>query len=291
VADLLERAQALVAVGPYDARPAEIAAVHDAIWPEKAPVCPTLGCRQVLGVAYFSIKRWAEQQGAASDAPLSLSTMQKSNSTARFKSDSTIYTPHGLGVAYSNANLTDKAARDIIKNDPDAKALFSELPGEASEEEQDLSPAQASAEKAVEKAQAAVTDQVHAGFDYAKLASAMLDEVERRSQESTAKFEQQIADATAGHAALTASTGGAAEDATDTTDNSDSNSDTSDSTASNSSTDASSDEKPVRLSRMNKEQLVVTYTAELGQAPADALTNDDLRDAIAEKRASQQDPE
>jgi hypothetical protein len=296
VAELLERAQALVAAGPYDARPAEIAAVHDAIWPEKAPVCPTLGCRQVLGVAYFSIKRWAEQQGAASDAPLSLSTMKKTTSVARFSSDHTIYTPHGIGVAYSNTNLTDNAARYILKNDPDAARLFSELPPEAEEGEgeQSLTPAQQTAEKALEKAEAP-TQQVPAGFDYAKLASAMLDEVERRSAERDAKFQQDMADATQQHE-LKASAGGTDEGEAETelevkTETLDNGVEVTTGQTDGAASDDHNDEKPVRLSRMNKEQLVATYTTELGQAPDEKLTNDELRDAIAEKRASLQDPE
>jgi hypothetical protein len=289
VQELLTRAQQLLAAGPYDARPAEIAAVHDAIWPEKAPVCPTLTCRRVLGVAYFSIQRWAEQQGAAGTTPLTSSIMKKTT-TARFKYDTTIYTPHGLGVAYSNTNLTDKAARDIIKNDPDAAGLFEVLPPEAEEGEgeQQLTASQQATETQVEKAQAAV-QATPAGFDYALLASAMLDEIERRNEERNTKFEQDIAEITSQQPPLTASTSGAAEadQGSDNEDNTDSTSDTSDS-------DSDSDQegnKPVSLSRANKDQLIAFYTAELGQAPAPELTNEDLRKAIAEKRASQQDPE
>jgi hypothetical protein len=284
VQELLARAQQLVAAGPYDARPAEIAAVHDAIWPEKAPVCPTLTCRRVLGVAYFSIQRWAEQQGAAGTTPLTSSIMKKTT-TARFKHDTTIYTPHGLGVAYSNTNLTDKAARDIIKNDPDAAGLFEVLPPEAEEGEgeQQLTASQQATETQVEKAQAS-TQEAPAGFDYAKLASAMLDEIERRNADADAAASQARIDA-AQQPALTASTGGAAE-GDQGSDNVD-NTDTSDNTS-----DSDQDEnKPVSLSRANKDQLIAFYTAELGQAPAPELTNEDLRKAIAEKRASQQDAE
>lgn len=293
MAELLERAQALVAAGPYDARPAEIAAVHAAIYPDRDAVCQT--CRGELGRAYYAIQRWAAQQDAASDAPLSLSTMKKNNSVARFKSDSTIYTPHGLGVAYSNANLTDKAARDIIKNDPDAKALFSELPAEADEAEQDLSPAQASAEKAVEQAQTAV-QQLPAGFDYAKLASAMVDELERRQAEAQAKHDAehdyQDEEENDQQPDLTASVGGAAEAELEVeTDVLDNNVEVTTGHIDGAAGDDHNDEKPVRLSRMNKDQLVAAYTTELGQAPAEGLTNDELRDAIAEKRASLQDPE
>lgn len=279
MAELLERAQQLVAAGPYDARPAEIAAVHDAIWPEKAPVCPTLTCRKVLGVAYFSIKRWAEQQGTDSTAPLSLSTMKKTVSVARFKSAHTIYTPHGLGIAYSNDNLTDKAARYILENDPDAASLFSELPGEPSEEEQKASqaaPAQAPATPAP----------VAAGeIDYVKLAQAIVDiQNKQKAQEPNQEALELQQEAKENGQTLTASTGGAAEigNQPNGADNSG---------ADNSGADADGDDKPVRLSRMNKDQLVATYTAELGQAPAEGLTNDELRDAIAEKRSSLQDPE
>jgi hypothetical protein len=287
VAELLDRAQLLIAAGPYDARPAEIAAVHAAIYPERDAVCQT--CRGELGRAYYAIQRWANQQNSFSTSISS--TVKKSTVTARFKSDNTIYTPHGLGVAYSNTNLTDKAARYILENDPDAKELFSELPGEASEEEQELTPAQQVAEKALTLAENP-KQETPAGFDYAKLASAMVDELERRSDERTAKFEQdmKVDEDQNEQLPLTASTGGTADgQESDNTDSSDSNTDTSDSTSNNS--DADTEEKPVRLARMNKEQLVATYTTELGQAPAEGLTNDELRDAIAQKRASQQDPE
>jgi hypothetical protein len=275
VAELLARAQQLVAAGPYDARVAEIIAVHALIYPDREPVCDH--CRAEQGKAYFAIKRWAEQQASPS-TPLSSSTVQKSTSTARFKSDHTIYTPHGLGVAYSNANLTDKAARYILANDPDAVALFSELPGEASQDEPAGTPAQQSAEKALEKAQAP-TQLVAAGFDYTALASAMVDELERRAEARDTKFEQDMAAATAQQPALTASTGGAADAGKEPND------------ADGSSGDADGDKRPAPLSRMNKEQLVATYTTELGQVPDEKLTNDELRDAIAEKRSSVQDPE
>lgn len=274
MAELLERAQQLVAAGPYDARPAEIAAVHDAIWPEKAPVCPTLTCRKVLGVAYFSIKRWAEQQGAASTAPLSLSTMKKTVSVARFKSAHTIYTPHGLGIAYSNDNLTDKAARYILKNDPDAEALFSELPPEADDEEQ---PTGVTAAPAPAPAPAPVA----AGeIDYVKLAQAIVDiQNKQKVQEPSQEVKELQQEAKENGQPLTASTGGAADAGNQPNG------------AGNAGDDADGDDKPVRLSRMNKDQLVATYTAELGQTPAEGLTNDELRDAIAEKRSSLQDPE
>jgi hypothetical protein len=290
VAELLERAQQLVAAGPYDARTSEIIAVHALIYPDREPVCDH--CRAEQGKAYFAIKRWAEQQDSSSSISTN-STVKKSTSVARFKNANTIYTPHGLGVAYSNDNLTDKAARYIIANDPDAAALFSELPpAEEEGEDEQLTPAQQTAEKALVKA-AHPVQTAPAGFDYAKLAKAMVDELERREGERTAEFEQALDNAASEQPPLTASTGGAADagQETDNTDNSDSNTDTSDNTSNNSGTDADGEEKPVRLSRMNKEQLVATYTAELGQVPAEGLTNDELRDAIAEKRSSLQDPE
>jgi hypothetical protein len=254
-------------------------------------VCPTLGCRQVLGVAYFSIKRWAEQQGAASNAPLSLSTMKKNDSVARFKSDNTIYTPHGLGVAYSNTNLTDKAARYILANDPDAAGLFSELPPEASEEDEQASPA-------TTPAPAPALPTVAAGeIDYVKLAQAIVDiqnknnaqqpdqEVKELQQEAKENA-QPLPSATS---TLTVSVGDAVTDSV------------ADEVVTKSVVEPAhvevttvqpvDNEAPVRLSRMNKEQLVATYTTELSQAPAEGLTNDELRDAIAEKRASLQDPE
>jgi hypothetical protein len=222
--------------------------------------------------------------------------MKKSTSVARFKNANTIYTPHGLGVAYSNDDLTDKAARYIIANDPDAAVLFSELPPaeEEGEGEQQLTPAQQTAEKALVKAEHPV-QHAPASFDYAKLAKAMVDELERREGERTAEFEQDLENATSEQPPLTASTGGAGEgDAileVKTEALSNSVEVTTGQTESTDTHEADTDERPVRLSRMNKEQLVATYTAELGQVPAEGLTNDELRDAIAEKRASQQDPE
>jgi hypothetical protein len=98
------------------------------------------------------------------------------------------------------------------------------------------------------------------------LAKAIVDELERRSEERDAKFEQDLADNTPEQPALTASTGGAADDhGTDKTDKSDSESDTSDN-------DNHDEAKPASLSRANKEQLVTIYTAELGQAPCATLS-------------------
>jgi hypothetical protein len=222
--------------------------------------------------------------------------MRKSTSVARFKSATTIYMPHGLGVAYSNDNLTDKAARYIIANDPDAVALFSELPPaeEEGEGEQQLTPAQQTAEKALAKAEHP-QQTAPAGFDYTKLAKAMVDELERREGERTAQFEQDMDNAISGQPPLTASTGGAGEGEASLEVKTEALSNgaevTTGQTESTDTSEADTDERPVRLSRMNKELLVSTYTAELGQAPEEKLTNDELRDAIAEKRASQQDPE
>lgn len=268
MAELLERAQQLVAAGPYDARPAEIAAVHAAIYPDRDAVCQT--CRGELGKAYYAIQRWAAQQGAASFAPLSLSTMKKPVSVARFKSAHTIYTPHGLGIAYSNDNLTDKAARYILKNDPDAAALFSELPPEAEDEELPASPAATPAPAPVAGGE----------IDYVKLAQAIVDiQNKQKAQEPNQEVQELQQEAKESGQPLTASTGGAADAGNQPNG------------AGNAGDDADGDDKPVRLSRMNKEQLVATYTTELGQAPAEGLTNDELRDAIAEKRSSQADPE
>lgn len=290
MAELLDRAQQLVAAGPYDARPAEIAAVHAAMYPDRDAVCQT--CRGELGKAYYAIKRWAEQQGAASNAPLSSTSMKKTASVARFKSDNTIYTPHGLGIAYTNDNLTDKAARYIIDNDPDAKALFSELPPEADDEDEQKASEAAPAEA---PAAPAATGEI----DYVKLAQAILDiqgkQKAQQPDQQVQDLQKEAKDAgqplpSATSTVLTASAGGAA-DSDKGSDNADSDSGKPDSTADNSDADTDDDDKqPVRLSRMNKEQLVAAHTAELGQAPAEGLTNDDLRNAIADKRASQQDP-
>jgi hypothetical protein len=278
VQELLERAQRLVAAGPYSPSVSEIIAVHALLYPARDPVCDH--CPAEQGRAYFAIKRWVEQQ--ENSFSTSISSNVKKGTTARFSSDTLTYTPHGLGVAYTNANLTDKAARDILKADPSAAQHFTVLPPEAEEgeDEQPLTASQQATETQVAKAQAA-TKEAPAGFDYAKLASALADEMERRAQANAT----QPAPTATEQPALTASTGGAAEGAQGS-DNVD-NTDTSDNTS-----DSDQDEnKPVSLSRANKDQLIAFYTTELGQAPAPELTNEDLRKAIAEKRASQQDPE
>lgn len=287
--ELLARAQQLVAAGPYDARPAEIATVHAAMYPDRDAVCQT--CRGELGKAYYAIKRWAEQQGAASNAPLSSTPMKKTASVARFKSDHTIYTPHGLGIAYTNNNLTDKAARYIIANDPDAKALFSELPPEADDEDE---------QKASEAKQAiadSTTQPATGEIDYVKLAQAILDiqgkQKAQQPDQQVKELQKDVKDAgqplPSATSTMTASTGGAATDSVAdevVTTSVVEPAHVEVTTGQPADTDA-----PVRLSRMNKEQLTAAHLAELGQAPAEGLTNDQMRDAIAEKRASQQDPE
>jgi hypothetical protein len=278
MAELLDRARQLPAAGPYSIRAAETAAVHAAIYPSRDAVCET--CPAELGKAYYAIKRWLDQQDSSSTS--TTLTVNKNTSIARFLSESIILTPHGLGIAYSNDNLTDKAARYILKNDPDAAQFFKVLPPDA-EEGEDETPAagEATTQAAAPAASAMLSAVVPAGFDYNALASAMVDELERRAEERNTKFEQDMDDATAEQPALTASAGGAADgsDATDSTD-------TSDSTDNNAGTDVDGEDRPVRLSRMNKEQLVAAYTAELGEAPAEGLTNDELREAIAAKRSS-----
>jgi hypothetical protein len=274
-AEQLKRARQLVAGGVYSASAAEIAAVHAAIYPSRDDVCQT--CPGELGKAFYAIQRWATQQDSFSST--STSSTVKNQSVARFHSDDITYTPHGLGVVYSNTNLTDKAARYILKTDPDAIQHFAVLPPEAQEGEDDA-PVAAKPEQAtetqVEKAQQQVTA-VPAEFDYAKLAAAMLDEVERRQSNADAAASQARIDA-AQQPALTASTGGAADagqetDKTDTSDN------------------VQDETKPVSLSRANKAQLTAFYVAEIGHAPAEDLNVDQLRGAIAEHRAAQQDPE
>jgi hypothetical protein len=278
VAELLDKAQQLVAAGVYSASAANIAQIHAAIYPSRDAVCQT--CPGELGKAFYGIQRWATQQDSFSST--STSSTVKNQSVARFHSDDITYTPHGLGVVYSNTNLTDKAARYILKTDPDAIQHFAVLPPEAAEGEDDA-PVAATPEQAtetqVEKAQQQVTA-VPAEFDYAKLAAAMLDEVERRQADAS----QARIDATQ-QPALTASTGGAADagQETDTTDKTD----TSDSTSDN----VQDETKPVSLSRANKAQLTAFYVAELGHAPAEDLTVEQLHGAIAEHRAAQQDPE
>jgi hypothetical protein len=264
VAELLERARQLIAGGPYSPNVSEIIAVHAALYPTRDPVCDH--CPAEQGKAYFAIKRWVDQQDNSSSTSTTL-TVSKNTSTARFHSDTTTLFPHGLGVAYSNDNLTDKAARYILKNDPDAAQFFKVLPPDAEEGEDDVQPTVASAPAAAPAASTTVpTAALPAGFDYAALAKAMVDELERR--ESEREPEAPAADEQPN---LTSSAGGAADDA-DKADGDDE--------------DDNDDEKPVRLSRMNKELLISTYTAELGQAPAENLTNDELREAIAAKRAS-----
>lgn len=257
---LLDRARQLVDAGAHNAQAAEVAAVHDAIWPAQAPICPTLTCRAVLGRAFFTIKRWLDQQDNSPSISTS-STVSKNTSTARFHSDTTTLFPHGLGVAYSNDNLTDSAARYIIKHDPDAAQFFKVLPPEAKEGEDDEQPTET--EQPTATAESAPASQQPA-IDYDLLASKVADELQRRAQPTVP--------ATDGQPALTASAGGAP-------------------TSGDASTDTHEDGRPVALSRQNHAQLVTTYTTELGTAPAEDLLNDDLRAAITQHRAGKQDPE
>ena len=307
MAELLDRARALVAAGPYDARPAEIAAVHDAIWPAKAPVCPTLTCRRALGIAYFSIKRWAEQQGAAGDAPLSSPTMKKPVA-ARFKSDTTIYTPHGLGVAYSNANLTDSAARAILKADPDAERLFEVLPAEVADEpayDSDKKD-QAASSTATGADSPALTGLSEADLD--KIAERLFDRMKKHVMgeedhttsaqpqgidgqplEAGADPEHQSLniggeDTSEGEPTLTVTRTEVEPAHVEVTTGQVADTDA----GAGASADADQDgDKPVRLSRMNKEQLLAAYRAEVqpegGLLVVDAH-NDDLREAIAKAR-------
>jgi hypothetical protein len=276
-AEQLERARQLVAGGVYSASAAEIAAVHAAIYPSRDAVCQT--CPGELGKAFYAIQRWATQQDSFSST--STSSTVKNQSVARFHSDDITYTPHGLGVVYSNTNLTDKAARYILKTDPDAIQHFAVLPPEAAEgEDEQLTATQQATETQVEKTEQQATA-VPAQFDYAKLAAAMLDEVERRQADADAAASQARIDA-AQQPALTASTGGAADGGQETD-----KTDTSDSTSDN----VQDETKPVSLSRANKAQLTAFYVAEIGHAPAEDLNVDQLRGAIAEHRAAQQDPE
>jgi len=281
VAELLDRARQLIAGGPWVSNVGELIAVHALIYPTRDPVCDH--CPAEQGRAYYAIQRWVNQQENSS-LTFSSSNVKK-GTTARFHSDELIYTPHGLGVAYSNKNLTDKAARDILKADPDAAQHFSVLPpaAEAGEDEQPLTASQQTAEKQAEQAQhPAPAPAALPGFDYAKLASAMLDEVQRRQAEAEAK---QLAQDDESHEdegegepeVKTEVLGNGVEVTTGHTD----------STAG----DDHNDEQPVRLSRMNKDQLLEAYRAELRLEPAAGLTNDQLRDAIAEHRANQVDPE
>jgi len=282
VAELLERARQLVAGGPHVTHVSELIAVHALIYPNRDPVCDH--CPAEQGRAYYAIKRWVTQQENSS--PTIFSDNVKQHSIARFHSDQLIYTPHGLGVAYSNDNLTDKAARDILKADPDAAQHFAVLPPLAEgEDEQPLTPAQQNAEKQAEQAQHPASP-VPQGIDYAKLAAALLDEQERRAGTPPAPApapEQPT---------LTASASGAAEaDAKPEVKKEELDNGVEVTTGTTEAVDQDHDEKPVRLSRMNKDQLVATYRAELNLEPLADLTNDQLRDAIAEHRAGQADAE
>jgi hypothetical protein len=286
VAELLDRARLLVAAGPHAASTSEVTAVHAMLYPSRDAVCQT--CPGELGRAYYAIQRWVTQQENSTST--SISSNVKNGTTARFHSDSLIYTPHGLGIAYSNDNLTDKAARDILAADPDAAQHFSTLPPEESDEEKQevLTASQQATEKQVEQAgqqaQApAPSTSLPAGFDYAQLASAMMDEVERRQREAQAKHIEQF------ETNLKAQAGGATDGEPEVKKEVLANG----VVATTGTTEPAGEEdgKPVRLSRMNKDQLVDAYRHELGMEPLADLTNDELRTAIAEKRASQQDPE
>lgn len=254
MAELLDRAQRLVAAGPYSASAADIAAVHAAIYPSREPVCQT--CGQELGKAYYAIKRWADQQESHSSTSTSFPV--KKTTVARFESDDTSYTPHGLGIVYTNKNLTDKAARNILKADPEAQALFSQLPPEAEEGEDEQPAAQAA-----EPVSAPVATSSEPQLDYDLLA----DKVAERLR---ASFTASVPTPTP------------AASASDNTDESGKSDNTSDAGSDN----VQDESKPAPLSRANKEQLTALYTTELGQAPAPELSNDDLRKAIGDKRAT-----
>jgi hypothetical protein len=247
--------------------------VHAAIYPSRDAVCQT--CPGELGKAFYAIQRWATQQDSFSST--STSSTVKNQSVARFHSDDITYTPHGLGVVYSNTNLTDKAARYILKTDPDAIQHFAVLPPEAQEGE-DEQPATPAPVQESEPAPAVASAQPV--IDYQKLASALADEFERRQPKPVGEPAKPTE-----VPPLTASTGGAADGGqeTDKTDKTD----TSDSTSEN----VQDETKPVSLSRANKAQLTAFYVAEIGHAPAEDLNVDQLRGAIAEHRAAQQDPE
>ena len=253
MAELLDRARLLIDAGAHNARAAEVAAVHDAIWPAQAPVCPTLTCRAVLGRAFFTIKRWLDQQDNSSSTSTT-STVSKNTPTARFHSDTTTLFPHGLGIGFSNDNLTDSAARYILKNDPDAAQFFKVLPPEA-EGEEDFQP---KATEAPTVAPAAAPASAAGAIDYAQLAAAVVDEQERRQKDAAAQ-------ASTAAPTLTAAAGGAADGAGD----------------------GEGDDKPLPLSRLNKDQLVAAYRTELNAEPPTDMLNDDLRTAIATHRASQ----
>ncbi len=271
MAELLDRARLLINAGPYNPRAAELAAVHAAIYPSRDAVCET--CPAELGKAYYAIKRWLDQQDNSSSTSTT-STVKKSE--ARFHSDTITYTPHGLGIAYTNDNLTDKAAHFILKNDPDAAQFFKVLPPDAEDGEDDEQ--QPVAEQALATDSTPVLAQtVPTGFDYAALARAMVDEMESRE---ASRNTQPTAPVALAQPPLTASTGGAAyAGSKPATDNSGTDSD-------KDSDGDQDDESPVRLSRMNKAQLVAAYTTEVGSIPAENLTNDDLRDAITAKRSA-----
>jgi len=118
-----ERAGRLKQAGAYRLDTAELVAVYNALFPGQPLSCET--CRGVLLQAYQRILRALREHTSATTP---LTTMD--NQAARFKSDDTIYFPHGLGVAYSNANITDKMARYILAKDPEAAKYFEVLPGE-----------------------------------------------------------------------------------------------------------------------------------------------------------------
>ncbi|MGI4870967.1 MAG: hypothetical protein ACRYFX_07295 [Janthinobacterium lividum] len=282
---LVARAQQLLAAGPHNAAPAEVAALHALVWPTREPVCET--CRGELGKAYYALQRWVNQHNSST---LSSSAPVKKTTTARFHSDETQYTPHGLGVTYSNTNMTDKAARDILAGDPDAKDFFSVLPpaATAEDEAEDLATSQAATPAAAQAPVAPTT--VPADFDYAKLASALVDETERRQ---AAKHTDDPATQTStDEVKLSAQPGGQGADGVTSAGSPPASVEvTTSTTAPDEHDDDQDGEKPVRLSRMNKEQLVAAHTTELGSAPDVALTNDELRDALAQHRAGQQDPE
>ena len=247
----VERARQLKRAGAYGVSGAEVAAVHAALYPDAAPICST--CPGVILPAFQAVLRWLRLH----DSSTSFSSTAVANTTpttAKFTSDDIEYTPFGLGVTYTNANLTDAAARHILKHDPDAARLFATLPAEESAQESAAAERSAPAADTPADSTPAVAT-VAAGIDYDLLADKVADKLMERFKLSQEPSELPAVEPEAAPAlAVTAE-----QDDTD-------------------------ESKPVALSRANKAQLQDLYRAELKQEPGE-LHADDLRKAISDHRA------
>ncbi|RFP65936.1 hypothetical protein D0N36_06950 [Hymenobacter lapidiphilus] len=131
----LQRAGRLKSAGASAIDPAELSAVHAALYPQAPPV--RTGCRKCVIDAWQAISRYLRLHTETDSSSLISPAMSANQNQARFISDDTQYFPFGLGVAVNNDNMTDKMARYILEQDADAAGLFKTLPAEEQEDSDD----------------------------------------------------------------------------------------------------------------------------------------------------------